>query len=192
MDSILKIRNRIDTLLSEQDTVLVAIDGNCTAGKTTLAALLAEEYSCNVVHVDEFFLQKHQRTPERLAEAGGNVDYERFLAEVLTPLRRGEALSYRPYDCRTQALREPVCLPKKKVTVVEGTYSCHPYFNNPYDLTVFLSVSDETQRQRVMERPAFKHDMFFNVWIPMEQRYFDTFSIRAGCDLSCSGEEAWD
>jgi len=183
MDAIHQIRNRIKTLLSEQETVLVAIDGNCTAGKTTLAALLAEEFSCNVFHVDEFFLQPHQRTPERLAEAGGNVDYERFQEEVLQPLRRGESVCYRPYDCRTQTLREPVCLPQKKLNIIEGTYSCHPFFGKPYDLTIFLSVSPETQHQRVLLRPAFKHSMFFNVWIPMEQRYFEATDIERRCDV---------
>ena len=36
----------------------------------------------------------------RLAEAGGNVDRERFLVEVLTPLSRGEEIAYR-FDAQT-------------------------------------------------------------------------------------------
>lgn len=187
------IRNEISRLLDHKEHVLVAIDGNCTAGKTTLAEKLREEFSCNVFHMDEFFLQSHQRTPERLAEAGGNVDYERFQQEVLLPLTRGEPVCYRPYDCRTQSLLEPVFLPKKRLTVIEGTYSCHPFFHDPYDLTVFLSVSPEVQRQRILLRPQFKHRMFFEVWIPMEQRYFDTFHIKERCRIVCGRqEEVWD
>ena len=184
-----RIRSEIRRLLQEKDTVLVAIDGNCTAGKTTLAEKLREEFNCNVFHMDEFFLQPHQRTAQRLAEAGGNVDYERFFREVLTPLTRNEAVSYRPYDCQTQALQAPISMSKKQLNIIEGTYSCHPSFGKPYDLTVFLTVSPEVQEQRVMNRPEFLHRMFLEAWIPMEQQYFDTFAIAQSCDLICSGQE---
>ena len=62
-----QIRNRIDELMSQKERVIVAIDGNCTAGKTTLAGKLAERYDCNVIHMDDFFLRPEQRTPERYA-----------------------------------------------------------------------------------------------------------------------------
>ena len=32
--------------------------------------------------MDDYFLQPYQRTEERLAEPGGNVDYERFKEEI--------------------------------------------------------------------------------------------------------------
>ena len=89
-------KKQIDELLAKQDMVIVAIDGKCTSGKTTLASKLAEIYDCNVFHMDDFFLRPEQRTPERFAEVGGNVDYERFQEEVLLPLKSGKAFSYRP------------------------------------------------------------------------------------------------
>ena len=184
-----EIRARIRSLMARQDTVLVAIDGNCTAGKTTLAQMLEEEFDCNVFHMDNFFLQPHQRTPERLAEAGGNVDYERFSREILMPLTRGEAIRLRPFNCQSQQLEAPLEIPRKRLNIIEGTYSCHPRFGTVYDLTVFLSVSPEIQRQRVLQRPEFKHKAFFEVWIPMEQNYFDTFRIRERCSILCGGEE---
>ena len=70
--------------------LLIAVDGRCASGKTTLAATLEEETGCNVVHMDDFFLRPEQRTPQRLAEPGGNVDYERFRQEVILPLSRGD------------------------------------------------------------------------------------------------------
>ena len=177
------IYSRIDRLLAERETVLVAIDGNCTAGKTTLSRALQERYGCNVFHMDDYFLQPHQRTPERLAEAGGNVDYERFWQEILLPVSRGDMVRYRPYDCQTQALKEAVEVPKNRLTVVEGTYSCHPYFRDAYDLRIFLSITPQVQRQRILQRPEFLHRRFFEDWIPMEQKYFDAFRIREGCDI---------
>ena len=69
------LKKRIDLLLAQSGQVIVAIDGNCTAGKTTLAGMLEEMYDCSVFHMDDFFLRPEQRTPERYAEIGGNVDY---------------------------------------------------------------------------------------------------------------------
>ena len=65
---------RIETLLAERDCVFVAIDGPCTSGKTTFAAMLNRRFGGNVLHMDDFFLRPEQRTPERFAEPGGNVD----------------------------------------------------------------------------------------------------------------------
>ena len=48
------VKQQIDTLLEEQTFVIVAIDGKCTSGKTTLASQLAEIYDCNVFHMDDF------------------------------------------------------------------------------------------------------------------------------------------
>ena len=178
MDKILEmLKKQIDTLLEEKNFVLVAIDGKCTSGKTTLASKLAEIYDCNVFHMDDFFLRPEQRTPERFAEVGGNVDYERFQEEVLLPLKSGKAFSYRPFDCSTFTLAAPVAVAPKRLNIIEGPYSHHPYFGNPYDLKILLTVDEETQQQRILERPSFLHKRFFEEWIPMENRYFDGFAI---------------
>ena len=177
-----QVKEHIDSLLGK-GLVLVAIDGNCTAGKTTLAKSLSESYDCNVFHMDDFFLRPEQRTLQRYAEVGGNVDYERFLQEVLLPLKSGDEFSYRPFDCSTFALSEPVKVSPKKLNIIEGTYSQHPYFGDPYDLKIFLTVAQELQRERIMERPEFLHQRFFEQWIPMEKQYVDGFSIHEQADV---------
>ena len=169
LESVIK---QIDDLLTQKDTVIVAIDGKCTSGKTTLASKLAELYDCNVFHIDDFFLRPEQRTPERFAEVGGNVDYERFLEEVLLPLKSSKTFSYRPFDCSTFTLSDPVIVTPKRLNIIEGTYSHHPYFGNPYDLKILLTIDEETQRRRILDRPVFLHKRFFEEWIPMENRYF--------------------
>lgn len=182
------IYKHIDALLQQKDTVLVAIDGNCTAGKTTLARQLERLYDCSVFHMDEFFLQGHQRTPERYAEPGGNVDYERFLEEVLRPLIAGDSVCYRPYHCGSGSLKEPVTVNPRKLTVIEGTYSHHPYFEDPYDLKIFLGITDQLQRQRILRRPEHLHQQFFENWIPMEKLYFQTFRIPEGSHIVITQE----
>ncbi len=177
------VKSHIDHLLEAGKPVIIAIEGNCTAGKTTLAAALEKEYDCNLFHMDDFFLRPEQRTTERYAQLGGNVDYERFREEVLENLKQGSGFSYRPFDCSTFTLTDSVQFQPKQLTIVEGTYCLHPHFGDVYDLKVFMSVSKDLQISRILERPAFLHNRFFEEWIPMEKLYFDHFRIRQQCDL---------
>lgn len=182
-DLISAVKTPLDELLKSGRRILVAVDGNCTAGKSTLASLLEKEYDCNLFHMDDFFLRPEQRTAERFAQPGGNVDYERFREEVLIPLASGDAFSYRPFNCSSFTLADPVPVAPKQLNIIEGTYCLHPHFGDVYDFRIFLSVSAETQRERILRRPAFLHRRFFEEWIPMEQAYFSTFRIPEQCDL---------
>ena len=175
--------SRIDELLLQKKSIAIAIDGNSASGKSSLAALLKPDYSCNVIHMDDFFLRPSQRTPARLKEPGGNIDYERFGKEVIRPLKAGEMFSYRPYNCRTMELSEPVIVNPNRINVIEGVYSLHPHFIEAYDIKVFLSLDETVQRRRLSERNAEIYERFVNEWIPMETGYFEFFRISEKCDF---------
>lgn len=177
----------IRKLQERKPCLLVAIDGRCASGKTTLAAELAERLGAGVIHMDDFFLRPEQRTPERYAEPGGNVDRERFLAEVLLPLTSGtgEPFTYRPFDCHTMQLGEPIIFTPTDITIIEGTYSCHPALRDYYDYRIFLTVSPEEQMARLARRPGADLRMFREKWIPMEERYFDGCGVEEICEISC-------
>ena len=176
---------RIDRLMAEQERVLVAIDGGSASGKTTLGELLQSVYACPVFHMDDFFLRPEQRTPERFSEPGGNVDRERFLSEVLLPLREGKAVDYRRFDCKTFTIAPPRRIEPGRLNIIEGAYAMHPDLAPYYDLTVFLAVSAEKQRERILKRNApAQAELFFDRWIPFEQRYFAALIVPERCDLT--------
>ena len=183
-----EILNRI-AAIPDRERILIAIDGSCTSGKSTLAELLTRELDANLFHMDDFFLRPEQRTAARLAEIGGNVDYERFREEVLPALKAGSPFAYRRYDCGTGALGEPVAVEPKRINIIEGSYSHHPVFEDPYDIKVFLKVSPEIRLQRIGKRPGFLRKRFLEEWIPMEQRYFDGFRIEEKADLAVMPED---
>ena len=184
-----RIRQQAAAVLERRGRVVLAIDGSCASGKTILAAALAADWDCNVFHMDDFFLRPEQRTQERLAQVGGNVDYERFREEVLLPLGAGQGFSYRPYHCKTGTLGEAVVVEPKAINIVEGTYSQHPYFGDAYDLRLVLTVSETVRTQRILNRPAHLHRRFFEEWIPKEQAYFAAFAIEDKCDLLVAGTQ---
>lgn len=169
-----------DVAMTKQ--VNVAIDGMCGSGKSTLGKALAEKYGCNLFHTDDFFLRPEQRTPERYAQPGGNVDYERFREEVLEHLADQEGLAYRRFDCHTMALEEPRTASWNRLNIIEGAYSCHPYFGDVYQLRFFMEISSGEQKKRIEARNgAEMYRRFEREWIPMENRYFEACEIRKKC-----------
>lgn len=174
----------IDRGLLEKDRLLVAVEGGSASGKTSLSKLLGEVYDCNIFHMDDFFLQPHQRTPERFAEPGGNVDRERFMEEVLQPLMKGGAFEYRVFDCSCMALGETVRVEEKRLNIVEGAYSMHPAMADAYDLSAFLNVDPAVQAERILHRNGERmQQRFLNEWIPLEHRYFAHCGVIERCTL---------
>lgn len=178
-----KLFSSIDSLLRTKETVNIAIDGNSGAGKSTLAELIGNVYDCNIFHMDDYFLTPVLRTPERLNEPGGNVDYVRFRSEILDKIKNGETFRYLKYNCSKETFEEVAVLPKK-LNIIEGCYSMHPYLINDYDLTVFLQIDKAKQRKRIMERNgAIMLERFVNEWIPLEDKYFEELLIPEKSDL---------
>ena len=175
---------KLDMML-EAGPVRLAIEGGSAVGKTTLSRALEEIYGCSVFHMDDFFLRPEQRTPERFAEPGGNVDRERFLSEVLLPLSKGEdMITYRPFDCSVFDLGSAVTIRPGKLCVIEGAYSMHPELEGFYDVSVFIDLPAKERRSRILKRNPDMADRFFNEWMPMEDRYFREMNVKERCTFT--------
>lgn len=178
------ILEKASALLKTKERVIIAIDGRCASGKTTLAERLQRSSDCAVIHMDDFFLRPEQRTEQRYNKPGGNIDHERFSEEVIKPLLKNSAFTYKPYDCKTRGFSRPVSVTPNKITVVEGSYSCHPVLWDNYDLRIFLTVEKHEQLRRVgLRNGQASLAVFCEKWIPLEERYFKTFDIENRCDL---------
>lgn len=175
-----------DDRLAEHQQAVIVIDGPCAAGKTTLAACLAKLYQTQPISLDDYFLPPDMRTPDRLSQPGGNVHYERFLAEVLQPLSSREDFAFRRFDCATgqmQSRRHAIT----PVTVIEGSYSHHPAFADPYQslhaIRLWLDVEQDDQLCRLQARNPEMLQMFRTRWIPLEKTYREAYHIREKADL---------
>lgn len=174
----------IDGKKKEKQSLTVAIDGHCGGGKTTLGVFLRNIYDADLVHVDDFYLQAHQRTEERYAQPGGNFDRERLEAEVLLPHSLGKDVSYHWFDCSAKKLTEDtVSLHHKDITVIEGSYSMYPTLQKYYDCSVFVDIDPDTQLRRIARRNPDLIQDFREKWIPLENRYFEAYGISEACDL---------
>lgn len=169
----------LESHLRERGKATLAMDGDCASGKTTLIALLAPLYDANVLHMDDFFLPFSMHTPQRMAEPGGNVHYERFREQALKGLLAGEAFTYEAFDCHKGVSHSAEITPKP-VTLIEGSYALHPYFDAEYAtlhaVRVLMTVDRQEQHRRIMRRNgAAMLERFRNEWIPLEIQYFEAY-----------------
>lgn len=176
------ILNRIKEIRKERGRCLVAIDGNSGSGKSTLAAQLAAASGATLFHMDDFFLPPQLRTEARLDTPGGNIDSECFVKEIIKGLEKGKTFSYRAFSCKNSSYIEKTA-PHSTVNIFEGVYSMHPDWQAELNLKVFLQIPPEVQQDRILHRSGPEQlKKFTELWIPLENRYFEFYGIRESCD----------
>lgn len=164
-----------------KEPYFIALDGRCASGKSTLASALSKELNAPVLHMDDFFLQKSQRTKERYQTPGGNVDYER-VKTVFDTLCQKKDVFFQKLDCKTFELGEEKCIPYHPLILVEGSYSCHPSLVEYYSYKLFLTVNPDIQKERLSKRNAHNYQDFIEKWIPYEELYFEAYDVMHQCD----------
>ena len=160
---------------------LVTIDGPCASGKTTLASQLANILDAAVAHTDDFVVPHAKKTPERLAQPGGNCDWERLVSEVIAPWKTGQTGTYRRYDCHQDSLTLPEPLPTGNILILEGSYCNLPAIRTYADVRVFVNTPEfiRWERLKARESPA-SLKLFEERWIPLENAYFEAYGLPDG------------
>lgn len=169
-----KLKNFIDSLTLP---IIIAIEGKCASGKTTLANEFINK--ATIIHIDDFFLPPEAKTNERLSEVGGNVNYE-AIKELLELIKSKKMIKYNKYDCHQNTYTE-VTLPYNDIIILEGVYSFHPFFNKLIDKLVYIDIDEITQAKRISARPNASR--FFNEWMKYENTYYEKTNILNNIDL---------
>lgn len=179
-----RIIEKSRALLASKGSAVIALDGRAAAGKTTLAAALAERLNAEVIHMDDFFLPPELRTAKRLSLPGGNVHYERFSAEVADGILSGKPFEYSVFDCSIMGISGKKRATPDGVIIVEGAYALHPQIPDIYDIKVFVTAPLEVRLERILRRNGSeKLEAFRRRWIPLEEAYFSAFDIENKCDI---------
>lgn len=189
---ILTLTTKITVLLSASTTrpVLVALDGRCGSGKTTLAGQLAEAFPDSVtIHTDDYYLPPADRMPGWENIPCANMDLRRLRAEVLEPARARSGFAYKAYSCREGAYLPPVTCAPAQLVLIEGSYSHHPSLADCYDLRIFITCSKAEQSRRLQAREGARYAAFVERWIPLEEGYFAKYAIPQSADLILDTEK---
>lgn len=138
----------------------VAVDGPPTAGKTTLADLIADRLSLPVVRVgvEAFLLPRQVRYRRGELSGEGNYrdcfDYEAITSRCLGPFRGSEpVICTAAYDLRSDQHRDAeTVIPTAAVLVFDGVFLLRPELAGQWDLAIYLRVSPGTILRRAVAR----------------------------------------
>lgn len=178
----LRVKQLDNFLYQAKDYSITALEGKCTAGKSTICEALNDKYT--IIHIDDFFLSKEQKTNKRLEEIGGNINYE-LVKENLVKIKKAfetnqKQVLIRCFDCQKQTYYHKEIILKNKV-ILEGVYSYHPHFNEYIDYLGYIYIDEKTQMQRVEQRRM--KERFINEWIPLENKYFNFYKLENICNI---------
>lgn len=158
--------------------LVLALDGRCGSGKTTLADWLARQFPASIVlHTDDFYLPPAQRVRGWEKTPCANMDLIRLRDEALRPAYEGQPVLYRAYSCRAGAYQPVQELAAQPLVILEGSYSHHPLLAGYETLQVFVTCSREEQTRRLQAREGTYYQTFETCWIPAEERYLRSFDI---------------
>ena len=164
--------------------LVLALDGRCGSGKTTLANALAQQFPASVVlRTDDFYLPPAQRAHGWEQTPCANMDLARLRDEALRPAYAGQPVQYRAYSCREGAYQPAQELPAQPLVILEGSYSHHPLLTGYETLRVFVTCSKEEQTRRLQEREGERYANFAARWIPLEEGYFAKYQIAENADF---------
>ena len=166
-----------------EERFVISIDGPCGSGKSTIAEELRKETSCNVLHMDDFYLPFANRDKNWMNMIAGHMDFNRLIAKVLRPYKEGRKTEYISYDCHSDKYLQEIDIDLNKPLIIEGSYSSHPCLNEYIDYKIFIDIDSKLQKERLTKRNPKVVDKFISMWIPFENNYFEALKIRDASDL---------
>ena len=172
--------------LAQQPTkpFVLALDGRCGSGKTTIAGRLTQQFpACIVLHTDDFYLPPAQRVHGWEKKPCANMDLARLRDEALRPAYDGQTIPYRAYSCREGTYHPVQELPAQPLVILEGSYSHHPLLTRYETLRVFVTCSKDEQARRLKAREGERYENFAARWIPLEEEYFAEYKIEETADF---------
>lgn len=168
-----------ELLATDGDVRLVGVDGCGASGKTTFASRLARAAGdVPVVHTDDFasFDEPTQWWP-------------RMLAEVIDPLSRGQAASFRPYDwVRRQQSAETIVIAPAALVLIEGVGATRQAWRDRLAARIWVEAPHDVRLRRGLERDGAHMREFWTWWMAEEDGYVAAEAPETHADLRVDGD----
>jgi anthranilate synthase component 1/para-aminobenzoate synthetase len=157
--------------------VIIAIDGRSGSGKTTLAielaARLREHHKVSLFHLEDIY-------PGWNGLAAG---IERYVATVLSPLRRGETAEWVSWDWERHYDGEARTTRPAEIVLVEGVGAGAAAALPLLDAVIWADSSDADRRARALSRDGDTYEPFWDHWAAQEAEWLAADDVPARADV---------
>ena len=170
-------------------TRLVLVDGLGGAGKSVLAAALAEQLGAPVVCGDDFYRASAQPRHLGAEGIGASFDWRRLERQVLTPLSRGEDSRYQRYDWNRDRLGGWVSVLGQDTVVVEGVFLLRDELRRYASVSIWVETPRDVRLARGIERDGeAARSRWTDDWMPAEDAYVAAMRPDAAAMLVVGGQ----
>ena len=170
-------------------TRLVLVDGLGGAGKSVLAAALAEQLGTLVVQGDDFYHSSEQRWRSGPEAIGASFDWRRLERQVLAPLSQGEGARYQRYDWDEDRLGDWISLPGQDTVVVEGVYVLRAELRRYASVSIWVETPREVRLSRGIGRDGeAARSRWTDEWMPAEDVYVAAMRPMAAATVVVDGQ----
>jgi uridine kinase len=169
---------------------VIAIDGRGGSGKTTLlkyVATLLPDFI--MIYGDDYF------EPTTDTIAWGTFNNERFIADVITPVKNGsKTINYKPYDWHAEPHIRGKKLQITQGICIERSFSFA--FDLNWDLKIWVETPSDTSSERGMARDRMPREQaekqWKEVWQPKEDAYYKEVSPLETADIIIDGTKPFE
>jgi uridine kinase len=160
------------------ETRIIAVDGPGGAGKTTLAAWLAEELRATaVIHTDEF------------ASWDNPLDWwPALIDQALKPLAAGAVARYQPTVWAGEA-RAPIVIEPGGTVLLEGVSAARSAFRPYLAYTIWVETERAVRLQRGIDRDGEDSRAQWERWMDEEDDYVARERPSEHVDVVLPGDE---
>jgi uridine kinase len=169
--------------------VFVALDRRSGAGKSTLAREVGARTGALVIDGDDFYRGGDWDAMGPAEMVHLVIDWRRQSA-MLERLRRGEQVTWRPYDWDADdgRLAGSTAAVPAPVVILDGAYSARPELADLFALRVLLDLARDARRERLLRREGACYRAEWEArWGEAEDLYFERLMPPEAFDLVLDG-----
>ena len=153
-------------------TTVVAVDGPSGAGKTSLAAGLAEVTGGHVLHLDDLYPGWHG-----LSAAPGIV------AGILDAIAVGDIGRARRWSWVRDRPGPVLLVPPTPLLILDGVGSGAAVVRPFLSVLVWVDAPPAVRKERALSRDGGTYAPYWDVWADQERRHFSADGTRQRADL---------
>lgn len=161
----------------------IAIDGRGGSGKSSLVEYLKPLLpGFTMLNGDDYF------EPVENQVVWGDFNDERFIADVIEPLKHGNTFKYCPYDWHADPNITEQQITVQKGVCLERMFSFR--FDLDWDLKIWVETPKEVCFERGLGRGHMPRDRqigAWKIWQAQEDEYIRTFNPKEKADIVLNG-----